>query len=341
MGAICKAGMRYFLLLLALVLALVVGSGQAQPGGGIPGGVQSMGVGNAALVPLMSVYDEAQREAEKAQLKADFMKTAKLGDSDITASLAGGDGELDASQAQQKAKQAVEGVEAAKRAMATASSALAQAELAAQQSQADAAHAADEDKHDMSNIVSKAVSAAQTAEGLKIETLKKERQRIMEKKDAAYRQAMDVLDKKRDEVMRLGDADIAANNEKLRQFAAAGPAHITKAISDKMQEMSSETKLSALSSELLSSMGQQHSDTDQAVEQMSDEDVGEALPDKMSRDEDAFDKVLNEMKQAQKKMHTAKTPEVQRVQRVDPKQLEQLAAAQVSISGNLAATANP
>merc|ERR1711939_302132 len=91
--------------------------------------LESAGIEASGLMPMMNVYNEAKKQAKEAALQADYLKTKGLGD--VQATLAGGDGEADASEAAKRAKAAVEGVESAKAAMANAQTMLAAAETAA------------------------------------------------------------------------------------------------------------------------------------------------------------------------------------------------------------------
>jgi len=276
---------------------------------------------NANLVPLVSVYNNARKEAHKATMKADFLQSRTLGDVQRV-SLADSDGVADASEAAKQAQAAVNGVEGAKKAMETAASMLAAAETAAQQSKQDAAQSVEADSHDMANIVRKAVRAAQSAEGLKIESLKKERETTLEKQNMAYQHAVEELDRKRDETIELGDADIEQHQDKLRTLEASSHANRVKAIADRMQNVASPQKLAALKAELMVAMGQSPTgDVGEAKSGRSkvsrktakalaaaaklpvnEPSIGEALPSKESQDEKAFDAVLSEMKHAEGKL---------------------------------------
>lgn len=279
----------------------------------------------------MNNYQTAEHEAKEAQFRADFMKTRGLGD--VEATLSGGDGEHAASQAAKHAKAAVDGVEGAKKAMATAEAMLTAAEQAAKQSEADASTSVQEDRQDMSKIVRHAVQAAQSAEKLKIESLRLERQKALKTQDAAYRHAEEQLRKQRDDALRLGDAEIESSKEKMRQMEADSPSHIANAISNRMQKVSSPQKLAALSSTLVQTMG--HAPIGDATIAALPHTLGEAVPSTMSQDEHVFDHVLNEMKQAEQKTRVEHSPQPKTVPMVTPGKLKQLANEQAEIAKDL------
>lgn len=297
--------------------------------------VANKGPGDETLIPLMAVYSNAQKEAKKAAIKADYMKTAKLGDSEsITATLAGGDGEAHASEAESRAKAAVNGVAKAKDAMLQAQEMLSAAEHAAEQAQSNAQQSVQEDQQDMSNIVKKAVRAAEEAERTKVASLKSMRLGEISQRDKAFKDAEKSLMEKRNEALKTGDVDIEASNEKLRLMEAEGPANVASSIADRMQSVTSPQKIAAMSATLMSSMGQSNDVAESSVSELPSK-LGESKADGMSHDEHVFDNVLNEMKQAVAKGakgHTGATP---RVNLVPADSLKQLADEQVALGSKL------
>merc|ERR1711934_299212 len=196
--------------------------------------------------------------------------------------------------------------------METAAQMLTQAETAAKEAKVDAANSVSADSHDMTNIVTKAVKAAESAESLKIESLSVQRKMDTQKQDAAYRHALAKLDEKREQTIRLGEEAQAENQKRLKHMEMDAHDKKVQAIAEKMQTVASPQKLAELHAELVKMMHNKKGESQDVGEAKEDKksgtfkkiakmpreqpDIGEALPHKVSKDEQAFDDVLAEMK---------------------------------------------
>merc|ERR1740130_1400022 len=315
---------------LAVLVAMASGRSEVETLTGEERKIVHAGVASDVLIPFMSVDSDFKTKAKDAQMDAHEMKIKGLGEDE--ALHLDGDGEAAANQAKHQAKAAVDGVKGAKKAMQTALKMLEAAGKAAHQSEVDAAHSVQADHHDMTNLVQHAVQAAQAAESLKIESRKHERLSALAKQDAAYRHAEEELTKKRDDALRLGDAELAHSTEQMHLIEAEGPGHRTNVIAERMQKATSPQKLAALSSGLLHTMGAA-AVSDEAIASVTR--VGEALPSKMSHDEEVFDQVLNKMKQAEKKMRIKHSSHTQPLAVVSVSKLQNLADSQLRIANQL------
>jgi len=328
-----------------LLVGLVSADGEVQTMEGADDVLASADPGQGPLMPMLRMYSETNKEANEARAQSDYLKTEFGGLGEIQATLAGGEGQASATEASKHAKAAVEGVAAAKKAMAEAQAMLTAAEQAAAQSETDAVNSANEDNQDMTKIVMSAVAASQSAESLKMQTLRAQRTDMLAKKDAAFRHAEEDLEKKRNEVLELGDADIQKSEEKMRLIEADGPNAVKEAITNKIQQETSPQKLAVLSSNLLAALG--HKDASVSDETIQDlpEKLGDATPSQVTKDEQTFDKVFQEMKDVEKNSDfksnagTKKPADSGATQAndnlVSPDKLKQLADAQAHVAKKL------